>query len=72
MELQEAHIIAKATALAGALKIQDFKHSHGWFQNFTRRFGYRSYKLHGEANAADVAGVELARDLVPKLIEAEV
>ena len=72
IELQEVQIMAKASALATGMGLEGFKHSHGWFVNFIRRHGYKSFKLHGEANAADTQAVSKAHDLVPKLIENEV
>ena len=72
VELQEAQIMAQATALAASMKLKDFQGSHGWFTKFLSRHGYKSFKLHGEGNAADQEAVAKARDLVPKLIQEEV
>ena len=64
--------MAKANSLAKAMKLDEFKSSHGWFTKFLKRHGYKSFKLHGESNAADAAAVDKAREAVPKIIEGEV
>jgi hypothetical protein len=47
----------------------DFRYSNGWLANFKKRQGIKQAVLHGEANDADDAGVELARKAIPKIVE---
>jgi hypothetical protein len=47
----------------------DFRCSNGWLANFKKRQGIKQVVLHGEANDADDAGVELARKAIPKIVE---
>lgn len=64
--------MAKASALAAALNAKDFGATHGWFQKFLQRYGYKSFKLHRESNVADIADVEQARKELPQIIEDDV
>jgi hypothetical protein len=41
----------------------------GWLDKFKKRNGIRSFKLHGEARSADMAGVALAKEKLPGLIK---
>ena len=47
-----------------------FAFSRGWLQGFKKRWGIRSYALHGEAGDANMEGVALARANLPLLLEA--
>lgn len=60
-------ITEKAKGLATELGITDFNGSNGWLHNFKKRHGIPSFKIHGEASSADMTGVELAQELLPKL-----
>ena len=62
-------IMVKANEIAQAMGIEDFKASSGWLANFKKRHGIRSFKLHGEASSADMAGVALAKEKLPSLIK---
>jgi hypothetical protein len=59
----------KAKEVATEMGITGLAFSHGWLAGFKSRYNVRSYKLHGEAKAADVDGVELARTDLPALID---
>lgn len=72
LELSDAALIAKAEALASELNLEDFSASKGWADNFKKRHGIRGFRLHGEAESADLEGVKLAREKLPFLIEEEV
>jgi hypothetical protein len=45
-----------------------FAFSDGWLDNFKKRQGIKQVLKHGEANDADEAGVQLAREAIPKII----
>ena len=72
LELSDATLIAKAEALAADMKLEDFSASKGWADNFKKRHGIRGFRLHGEAESADLERVKLAREKLPLLIEEEV
>jgi hypothetical protein len=45
-----------------------FAFSDGWLDNFKKRQGIKPVLKHGEANDTDEAGVQLAREAIPKII----
>jgi hypothetical protein len=63
--LEGPFIMGKANELAQAMGIEDFKATLGWLDKFKKRNGIRSFKLHGEARSADMAGVALAKEKLP-------
>jgi hypothetical protein len=70
MPLTEEIIREKAKQLGRQLKVPDnFGYSGGWLYNFKKRYGIKSYVLHGEAGSANQEGVELARSSLRKLLE---
>jgi hypothetical protein len=58
----------KAKDLAAAAKLEDFRCSNGWLDNFKKRHGISCKGLHGEAADADPKGVELCQAALPVLI----
>jgi hypothetical protein len=48
---------------------EDFDCSPGWLRNFKKRYGMKSYVLHGEAGDANCEGVQLARVNLRLLLE---
>jgi hypothetical protein len=47
----------------------NFGFSAGWLHNFKKRYGIKSYVLHGEVGSANQQGIELARSSLRKLLE---
>ena len=46
-----------------------FKFSDGWLDEFKKRHGISASVLHGEAESADMAGIEAAQTVVPELLK---
>ena len=63
--INDAILKAKAADIRDSLGInkEEFKCSDGWLQKFKQRWNIRLIYLHGEANSADEAGVQLAREV---------
>ena len=66
----DATLVEKASKLQDAAGISEeaFKVSSGWLNNFKRRYNLRCYQRHGEAAAANMEGVEIARKVLPNLL----
>ncbi|KAK9841678.1 hypothetical protein WJX74_009921 [Apatococcus lobatus] len=67
--LSDAILSAKAKELAECMNLEDFKASKGWVTNFKARCGIKAYRPHGTSGAADSAGINTARAVVPRIIE---
>lgn len=68
-QLSEPILKHKAKDLDESLKIEDFRCSEGWLDKFKKRHGLSLRRKEGEAAAADQAGISLALQSVPLIIE---
>lgn len=69
MALTEEIVREKAKQLGGQLNVPDnFGYSAGWLHNFKKRYGIKSYVLHGEAGSANQEGIDLARSNLRELL----
>eukprot|EP00968_Pinguiococcus_pyrenoidosus_P024189 scaffold4382_cov372-Pinguiococcus_pyrenoidosus.AAC.1 len=67
--ITDAVLKEKARQLGQGLTLPpNFAYSNTWLLNFKRSFGVSSQTMHGEADAADQAGIDRAREYIPRLL----
>jgi hypothetical protein len=67
--LTEDIICSKAKHLGTQLGVPEiYAYSSGWLLNFKRRYGIKSYVMHGEAGSANQEGIDLAHSNLCELL----